>query len=231
MIAQFNQNLEIVKIYIYWLTDQRNNIEYKSFQNMVNNFKYCSSKIFTSIDIIINNVTKIFFKNTFIIITESMYENFISKFFEKIIEINVIPKFIIYSREKSYQNNNNNKSFYQYGGKLSSFKEILNFIQKDNIVQINEISSFNDTLRVKSILYRNKEQQEIKLILDPIESLEQMYLPTYYKIMVKIKEEDEKKIDKFTQFLYNEYKNIDDIENLLSQIIYIKNIPKELLCK
>ena len=68
MIAQFNQNLENVKIYIYWLTDQRNNIEYKSFQNMVNNFKYCSSKIFTSIDIIINNVTKIFFKNSFIYI-------------------------------------------------------------------------------------------------------------------------------------------------------------------
>ena len=35
MIAQFNQNLEIVKIYIYWLTDQRNNIEYNGVDGRV----------------------------------------------------------------------------------------------------------------------------------------------------------------------------------------------------
>ena len=230
MNVQNNNNSENVEIYIYWLTDNRNIIEYKSFKNMVKNIKNSEPNITTSINILISKISKIYFKNTFIIITESIYENFISKFLEKINEINVIPKFIIYSREKSYQNNKN-KSFYKYGGKLSSFNEILNLIQKDNIVQINEISSFSDTLRVKSVLYRNKEQQEIKFIFDPIESLEQMYLPTYYKIMIKIKEEDEKKFDKFTQLLYNEYKNIDDIENLLSQIINIKNIPKELLCK
>ena len=235
MNVQNNNNSENVEIYVYWLTDNRNIIEYKSFKNMVKNLQKNESNIFTSINILISKVTKIYFKNTYIIITESIYENFISKFLEKINEINVIPKFIIYTREKSDKNNNNNnnnnKSFYKYGGKLSSFKEILNFIQKDNIVQDYEISSFSDTIRVKSILYKNKEEQEIKLILDPIESLKELYLPSYYKTMIKTTKEDEKKCDKFTKLLYNEYKDIEAIENLLSQIINLKNVPKELLCK
>ena len=36
MLIQLNQNLENVKIYIYWLTDNRDNYEYKSFQKIVN---------------------------------------------------------------------------------------------------------------------------------------------------------------------------------------------------
>ena len=53
-----------------------------------------------------NNVKKIFFKNTYIIITESVYENFITEFLDKMNEINVIPKFIIYTRQKSNKNSN-----------------------------------------------------------------------------------------------------------------------------
>ena len=87
MIIQLNQNLENVKIYIYWLTDNRDNYEYKSFQKIVNKFQNCESKIFQSINIILNNIKKIFFKNTYIIITESVYENFISEFLDKMNEI------------------------------------------------------------------------------------------------------------------------------------------------
>jgi len=232
MIIQLNQNLENVKIYIYWLTDNRDNYEYKSFQKIVNKFQNCESKIFQSINIILNNIKKIFFKNTYIIITESVYENFISEFLDKMNEINVIPKFIIYTRQKSNKNNNQkNKTFYNYGGRLSSFKEILDFIQKDSIIPNYEISSFSDTLRVGSILYKNKELHEIKLILEPIESFKQMYLPSYYKTMIKINEEDESKFDKFTKLLYDEYKGVEEIEDLLSQIIKLKNIPIKLLCK
>ena len=163
MLIQLNQNLENVKIYIYWLTDNRDNYEYKSFQKIVNKFQNCESKIFQSINIILNNIKKIFFKNTYIIITESVYENFISEFLDKMNEINVIPKFIIYTRQKSNKNNNQkNKTFYNYGGRLSSFKEILDFIQKDSIIPNYEISSFSDTLRVGSILYKNKETLIIK---------------------------------------------------------------------
>ena len=58
-----------------------------------------------------------------------------------------------------------------------------------------------------------------------------MYLHIYFKVLVKIKEEDKKKLDKFTLSLYNGYKDDEDIEKILSQIINLKNIPIELLCK
>ena len=57
-------------------------------------FQNCESKIFQSINIILNNIKKIFFKNTYIIITESVYENFISEFLDKMNEINVIEDYL-----------------------------------------------------------------------------------------------------------------------------------------
>ena len=38
-------------------------------------------------------------------------------------------------------------------------------------------------------------------------------------------------MDKFTKSIYDEYKDNDDIKQLFSQIINLKNIPLELLCK
>ena len=52
MLIQLNQNLENVKIYIYWLTDNRDNYEYKSFQKIVNkniNFKIVNLKYFNQL--------------------------------------------------------------------------------------------------------------------------------------------------------------------------------------
>ena len=195
MNFQNNKNSENNMIYIYCFTDKTDDQESKSFQDMICNFEKQDSKISTSMDTIIDYLTKIFFENTYIIIKETKFEDFISEFYKKMNKINVIPKFIIYTREKSDINKNKkNKSYFKYGGKLSSFEEILHFIQTDNIVQDYEISSFNYSLNVESL-------QEIKLIFDPIESIKQMYLPTYYKVMIKINEEDEKNIDKFTKSL------------------------------
>ena len=56
-----------------------------------------------------------------------------------------------------------------------------------------------------------------------------MYLPTYHNTLIEIKDTDN--FDKFTKWLYDEYKDDNDIENLLSQIINLRNIPYELLCK
>ena len=158
-----------------------------------------------------------------------MFTNFISNFLSNIKDFFVIPKFIIYTREKNHENININDSFYNYGGKKSSFNDIFDFIKKDLEIPKYEISSFSDTLRVRSELLRTQGDQEIKVILDPIEDLKQIYLPLYYKTMIKIKDSDN--FDKFTKSLYDEYKDVDNIRQLLSQIINLKNMPIELLCK
>ena len=226
-----NSDFEDKNIVILWLTDMKNNIEYKYFEKFANNFSKCNSKIFTTISIIINYIKKIKFINTYIIITDSepLFSDFIYGFLSNIKDFYVIPKFIMYTRQKDNESNSSNNCFYNYGGKKSSFDYILLFIKKEQEITNYEISSFSDTLRVRSKFLKNREDEEIKLIFDPIEELNQMYLPLYYKTMVRIKDTDN--FDKFTKSLYEEYKGDDDIEKLLSQIINLRNIPKELLCK
>ena len=201
-------------LHIFWVTDNKIDEEYESFSISSKYFKKYKPQIFKSVKIIMNKIEKIEFENTYIIITENMFEEFISEFLNKIIEIKVIPKFIIYTRDKTSEKNNNNNSYYKYGGKHSSFKEIFDFIKKDLIIQNNDISSFNDTLGFNSKLYVDKQEQNIKLILDTFESLNSMYLPTYFKIMIKIKEEDKKEIPKFTRKIYDEYKEIINKYNI-----------------
>ena len=220
-------------MYIYWFTDKRNTIENNSFTKLVGKFSDCFSQIYSSINIIMNEIAKIAFINTYIIITESTYKDFIGEFKKKMREIRVIPKFIIYTRDKSYKRvNNTNNSFFNYGGKFSSFDDIATFIQNDQIISnIEDISDFSDTLGIQSRLLEDNEEKEAKLILDPIESLKQMYLPIYFKTLVKVEKSDIYKFDKFTKELYKNYKKDKDIEKLLSQIIKMKHIPIELLSK
>ena len=176
-----NYDFENKNIVILWLTDIKNNIEYKYFEKFANNFSKCNSKIFTTISIIINYIKKIKFINTCIIITDSepLFSDFIYGFLSNIKDFYVIPKFIMYTRQKDNESNSSNNCFYNYGGKKSSFDDIFTFIKKEHKISNYEISSFSDTLRVRSKLLKNREDEEIKLIFDPIEELNQLYLPFY----------------------------------------------------
>ena len=221
------------ELYILWLTDRKIYEENNTFLRVKNKFPTCEPKIYYTINTMIQYIeTNIYFINTYIIITDvgTLYKDFIEAFTDKMKAICVIPKFIIYSRDNSIHNNSGNHSFYNYGGKHSSFDDIFTFIQNDQIIQNIDISSINETLKIKSKLWKNKDQ-DIKLCLDPIESFRKMYLPSYFRTMVKVKKTDINKFDKFTKDLYQEYKDDKRMKNLLSQIIKIKNIPIELYCK
>ena len=45
----------------------------------------------------------------------------------------------------------------KYGGKKSSFNDILTFIKKDQIIPDYDISSFSDTLMVRTKIWKNRE--------------------------------------------------------------------------
>ena len=128
-----NSDFEDKNIVILWLTDMKNNIEYKSFVKFTDNFFFFFPKIFTSISIIINYIKKIKFINTYIIITDSepLFSDFIYGFLSNIKDFYVIPKFIMYTRQKDNESNSSNNCFYNYGGKKSSFDDIFTFIKKE----------------------------------------------------------------------------------------------------
>ena len=226
-----NDEFQNIQIIILWLTDRKNNREFLSFQMASNNFSNSITKIFTEINKMINHIKKIKFINTYIIITDSktLYSNFIDEFSKNIKDFFVIPKFIIYTRQKNEENDNINNSFYNYGGKKSSFNDIFDFIKKDLEIPKYKISNFSDTFGVKSKLSETQKEQENGSILEPIEEMKPLDSSLYFKTMRKIRHTND--FDEFTKALYEEYKDDNEIAELLSQIIKVRNIPKELLCK
>ena len=205
--------------YILLLTENLNGFEYE----LNNEFPNRNVKKFNTIQEIIKFISNIEFEDTFIIIEDSKYEKFLQEFLNKIKDIHVIPKFIIYSSKTSNLNSNNkSNSYYKYGGIHSSLDTIINFIKKDEIIMCYETS-----------LFKNKPEtldEEIKVSLEPIDIPEKLILPVYFRTMIKIDEQKDNFYE-FTQYLYNEYKKDKNIESLLSQIVNIKKIPNELLCK
>ena len=106
---------------------------------MIGNFKInCFKLVEKAIEI----KKTINFEQTFIIICEKLYKDFIEKFKENLKDIYVIPKIIIFTRNKEKLINYNkeinyNHPYYNLGGIKTSFEEVKNFIL--NSEEINSI--------------------------------------------------------------------------------------------
>ena len=81
---------------------------------------------------------KIRFDETIIIVSGRLYSELVEKFKENLLEINTIPKIIVFTSSRSkfiefnqdYENENNR--FYNFGGIASSFKQIEDFFKSKN---------------------------------------------------------------------------------------------------
>ena len=159
----------------------------------------------------------IVFPKTNIIISGSLYTEFIEKFEEILTEIFIIPKIIIFAsnKEKFLENNKkyNDKyySFYNLGGIHTSFDEIKNFL-------------------LKPINKRDRDRdRENELTFEYIDCKEKLVLPLFYQSLIEITSTDN--IENYTEYLYNKYSNNEEISELLNSIQCISDIPNELLSK
>ena len=136
----------------------------------------------------------------------------------------ICPRIFIFTREKQtffniYKDNKNlliNDPFYNPGSVQDTLQPVLNFIKKrkehkfiQNIVQF-ELSSKDFNFEY----IKEKEQ----LILS-------IYLPNY------INQANESKIQKFNEYILNEYSNEENIVSLFDRLINIEKIPHEILSK
>ena len=227
--------------YILWIVEDLYNIENLNYQNQLESefpgFKfYC----YNLVENIIKNIKQIEFENTYVIINGRIYKNFMLDFYTNMKDIYTIPKFVIFSPNTSLIIKDNsinyfkNSDYFYYSKIQILFDDVINFIKKDNILYEREISNYNNSLeilkQVDEINQKNNNQTENKnLIFEYIDCKEKLYLPVYFRTMIKINPDD--KFDKLTYDLYEEYKNDQEIGSLLSQIVNLKNIPIELLCK
>ena len=178
-------------------------------------------RCFTKVEKAINHMKYIEFEDTKVIISDkSVYNEFISKFEENILDMCVIPKIILLSRNKNIfteSNNMNfqstNNSFYKYGGIKTSFQEIKDYLLNKNGPKL-----------------IRRPSSDVQLTFEYIDSQEKLVLPLFYKALIDTVSND--KMEIYTKSLYDSYcKESIKIKELLGPIESIPNIPIQLLSK
>ena len=120
---------------VIWIDENIDNEESKGYRKELEKIWYLKVKCFKDTKEAIDYLKEIEFKETKIIVNGRLYIEFINIFIENLREINVIPKIIIFEKEKELfiQNNqqyfrDNNLSFYNSWEIKTTFKEIKNFL-------------------------------------------------------------------------------------------------------
>jgi len=218
-------------IYIIWIDPniykKENSYYLKELKQIKNTIIYCFIGVMDALRFIKN----IKFSETNIIISGSLYTEFIEIFKENITDIFIIPKIIIFtsSKERFIENNKNyndkHNSFFNLGGIQTSFNEIKKFILKPTPKPLAKQSSeqLSKQINIHDTIENNQ------FTFEYIDHKEKLVLPLLYRSMMEKISTDN--IEKFTEYLYNKYSSNKEINKLLNSIKYIPDIPLELLSK
>ena len=208
-----NSNLNNILNIIIWIDPNINNNENTKYLRQLESYKNTKVHPFKNILDSIEFIKTLKFEETNIIISGSLYSEFIKKFEENIRDIYIIPKIIIFtlSKEKFLELNKDYKenSFYSLGGIETSFDGIKSFL-------------FNP-------INRKDIEEENSLTFEYIDCKEKLILPLFYKSLIEITPKDN--IAKYTEYLYGKYSKNNEVDKLLNSIRNIKDIPIELLSK
>ena len=204
--------------YTIWIDEIIDNEENIIYSKELESMGLLSFRLFKEIDKAINHMKFIEFQETKVIISGRLYNEFVKKFKENIIDMCVAPKIIIFTKnkEKFIENNkeykNNINLFYAYGGIATTFDEIKKFLKDEIIPQ------------------KIKKTEDIQLTLEYIDSMEKLTLPIFFKLLIDNTSIDN--MDEYTNSLYNDYsKDNDNLKILLDSIKSMRNIPIEILSK
>ena len=219
---------------VFWI-DENVNIEeninyYINLNNAIRNKSYgkeINFKRITSISDFYQYIPNIKFQETIIIISGHLYYNFVSNFVQNMKSIFILPKIIIFTRDKKKLLQNpltniiHNNKFYGLGGVKTLYKEIEEFVL--NQIKYDNIS--NATIALDKCIKPTYSKNENIYIFDYIEHKEQLLLPLFYKTLIDSSEECNNL--KFLSVL----EKYDQLKSLLKQIPHNEDIPKELLSK
>ena len=116
---------------LIWIDQKFHNEVNQYVKEIIRQFKFLKIKIFSNTEEAINYIKQKKFVSTKIIINGVLYSQFVNMLKEKIRDIFVAPKIIVftsninsfYMHNKDYFNKEN--IFYTYGGVVSHFEEII----------------------------------------------------------------------------------------------------------
>ena len=210
---------------LIWIDANINKGENKYYVDVFRKIYSLSPKLFEKVDEAINYLKKIKFEETKIIISGSLYSDFLEKFKENISHMFCAPKIIIFtgSKEKFAEYNpeyfDDENQFYHYGGVVTYFDGVKDFV----------FTKKKEQIFCPKLLSSN-EPEKINLIFEPINNLEKLMLPLFFKSLIN--NTPKESLDEYTKYLSNKYfKENNNIKQLFSQIELMKNIPIEILSK
>ena len=203
---------------IIWLGSNIESEEIDKYIEELKSNNFGKIEIYKDINDVIEKLLVIDFEETKIVVIDNLYAELIKRFKEYINKMKVIPKFIVFTKNKEQFIKNNKEyidkdnKFYINGGIATTLENIKGFLKTE--------IDFKD-LNIPD---------EVQLTFEYIEKKEQLVLPMFFKSLIELTSKDN--MEEFTQFVYDTYsaKN-PQIKNLLCLISSMNNIPIELLCK
>jgi len=177
-----------------------------------------SFTLFKEVDKSIEQIKNIKFQEIKVIISGELYFEFVKKFKEKITDMCVAPKIIIFTKNKKniednieYRNNIN--SFYKFGRIATTIEEIKKFLENE--------------IKPRKI---QKTEGDNLFTFDYIDSLEKLALPIFFKCLIDNASKDE--TTEYINSLYDTYsEENNELKILLDSIKSFENIPTEILSK
>ena len=220
---------------LIWIDAHINNSENTGYQEKFKETQRFNFFPYKNVDDGIEKLKDIFFEDTYLIVSGSLYPEFISYFKDNLKDIYTIPKIIIFCSNKGnfMKRNMNFKEYFEHpyfnaGGIQTIFSEVMNFVlNKNKKISFDKEKKYEEYNKNDKLIDRKKNIEE--LTFEYIDKKEKLYLPLYYKTLIKITDEDN--IDEYNQYLYKKFLNNIKINNSLSPIINLSKIPNELLCK
>ena len=200
---------------VLWIDANIDNEENKEYIKELNTNGSIRLKLFKNVESAIEQLKYIEFKETKIIISGSLYNEFIKNFKEKILEMYIAPKIIIFTKNKEdfikLNKDYNNDKFYIYGGIVTKFNDIKEFLKNKDKKEI-------------------KKQEDVQLTFEYIDKKEKLMLPLFFKTLIDNISNDN--IENYTNILYETYsKEKEELKELLGSIVSMNNIPIEILSR
>ena len=185
---------------------------------------------FDNIQHAITFIKQLRFKETIIITSGRLFNDFIDNLYNNLKDIYIIPEVIVFTsqmRNFFLQNEIEREHFFSYRGKTTSFDDVIKYINNQQqlherfLIQNKQIITYND---------RNKPIDE-KFIFDQIKDKKDLMLPMFYKVLLDVSKQEEN--NNFIKSMFNEFQNDPKYNGLLKQIniLNVSRIIIKIFCE
>ena len=224
--------MENIKKILLWIDPDIFGEENKSYlEKIKNNFNYFINIYpFKNVEDGIKKLKEIKFIPTILILSGRLYPKFILFYKYNLKDFNVILETIIFTSSKdNYLNKNKdnleimlNDSFFNIGGVVDKFEELLTFLKEEKYEKKLIKKSEENNINIK--------ERESDFIYEMINSEKQLICPIYFNQLFN-KSNDESNIN-FLRLIISKYSNDNNkIKEIITPLLKYSKIPIEILCK